>query len=132
ICSGLRPEIPAHVPKLISELIVKCWDDKPENRPFSEKLYNTLVRWHNEILNQTSTEFTTQIRKADEVSEYFPIPSPSNIEIYSESRFVPLNIENSDNLFITQVSKVHPDINKQFVSRSCENFTDLNETWNFL
>src|ERR1051325_5755652 len=33
ICKGLRPKISEDVPKLLADLIVKCWDAKPENRP---------------------------------------------------------------------------------------------------
>ncbi|CAG8698847.1 17428_t:CDS:1, partial [Cetraspora pellucida] len=78
ICSGLRPEIPIHVPKLISDLIVKCWDAKPEKRPSSKELCKTL-----DELNRSPTEFNVPITKA-EVPEYCSILSLS-------SSSVPLN-----------------------------------------
>ncbi|CAG8471161.1 10726_t:CDS:2 [Dentiscutata heterogama] len=90
------------MPELISKLIVKCWDAKPENRPSSEELYDTLDGYYNEILNQSSAEFNTQINKADEASEEFLISSPTNT---GESRFTPLNnvvSENSESLLIPQ------------------------------
>src|SRR3954452_8537224 len=33
ICKGLRPGISEGTPKLLADLIMKCWDAKPENRP---------------------------------------------------------------------------------------------------
>ncbi|CAG8476381.1 22167_t:CDS:2 [Cetraspora pellucida] len=76
VYKGLRPNIPTHVPKPIAELIVKCWDAKPENRPSSEKLF--------EIINL----------------EIFLTSSPSHIDIHSEAiysrrRFTPLSVTSS-------------------------------------
>ncbi|CAG8497235.1 32778_t:CDS:2 [Gigaspora margarita] len=42
IYRGLRPSIPLHVPKLVKELIIKCWDDQKDKRPTSEDIFNTL------------------------------------------------------------------------------------------
>ncbi|RIA86221.1 kinase-like domain-containing protein, partial [Glomus cerebriforme] len=33
ICKGLRPKISEDTPKLLNDLIMKCWDAKAENRP---------------------------------------------------------------------------------------------------
>jgi serine/threonine protein kinase len=33
ICKGLRPNIFKYTPKLLADLITKCWDAKAENRP---------------------------------------------------------------------------------------------------
>ncbi|CAB4404548.1 unnamed protein product [Rhizophagus irregularis] len=43
ICKGLRPNIFKYTPKLLSDLITKCWDAKAENRPTAKKLYQELV-----------------------------------------------------------------------------------------
>ncbi|POG74657.1 kinase-like domain-containing protein [Rhizophagus irregularis DAOM 181602=DAOM 197198] len=46
ICKGLRPNIFKYTPKLLADLITKCWDAKAENRPTAEELYQTLSKLH--------------------------------------------------------------------------------------
>src|SRR5436190_21970622 len=38
ICKGLRPKISEDKPKLLADLIMKCWDAKAENRPTAKEL----------------------------------------------------------------------------------------------
>ncbi|PKY54808.1 kinase-like protein, partial [Rhizophagus irregularis] len=38
ICKGFRPKISEDTPKLIVDLIIKCWDAKAENRPTAKEL----------------------------------------------------------------------------------------------
>jgi len=45
ICQGLRPKIPSYVPKLLTKLIVECWDAQPEKRPVSKKLFTIVNKW---------------------------------------------------------------------------------------
>ncbi|POG74994.1 kinase-like domain-containing protein [Rhizophagus irregularis DAOM 181602=DAOM 197198] len=42
ICRGLRPNIREETPTSLKELIKKCWDANPENRPTSEEVFHTL------------------------------------------------------------------------------------------
>ena len=42
VTSGQRPEIPAHIPENIKELIESCWDPSPEARPTMEEICETL------------------------------------------------------------------------------------------
>ena len=42
ICNGLRPKISDDTPKLIADLIVKCWDAKSDNRPTAKELCQIL------------------------------------------------------------------------------------------
>ncbi|CAG8536766.1 17240_t:CDS:2, partial [Racocetra fulgida] len=67
IHKGLRPSIPKHVPKLVADLINRCWNDQPEERPTSEKICDTISNWNNEIKNNEVTEFVVQIREADKM-----------------------------------------------------------------
>ncbi|RIB00514.1 kinase-like domain-containing protein, partial [Gigaspora rosea] len=39
ICLGRRPEIKCKVPKLLLDLMNKCLDAEPQNRPTAKKLY---------------------------------------------------------------------------------------------
>ncbi|RIA98062.1 kinase-like domain-containing protein, partial [Glomus cerebriforme] len=42
ICRGKRPKIRDEVPEFLRELIQKCWDAIPENRPTSEEVMNEI------------------------------------------------------------------------------------------
>ncbi|PKY51234.1 hypothetical protein RhiirA4_468116 [Rhizophagus irregularis] len=42
ICRGLRPNIREETPTSLENLIKKCWDAIPENRPTSEEVFHTL------------------------------------------------------------------------------------------
>ncbi|GES73683.1 kinase-like domain-containing protein [Rhizophagus clarus] len=44
ICRGLRPNIKKDLPDELKELIQKCWDADPNNRPTSEVVFNTIKR----------------------------------------------------------------------------------------
>ncbi|PKB95367.1 hypothetical protein RhiirA5_436850, partial [Rhizophagus irregularis] len=39
------PNIFKFTPKSLADLITKCWDAKPENRPTAKELYQILYRW---------------------------------------------------------------------------------------
>ncbi|POG70680.1 kinase-like domain-containing protein, partial [Rhizophagus irregularis DAOM 181602=DAOM 197198] len=46
ICKGLRPTISKDIPKLLADLIIKCWDAEIENRPTIKELYQILKEWY--------------------------------------------------------------------------------------
>ncbi|GBB90374.1 hypothetical protein RclHR1_01730022 [Rhizophagus clarus] len=49
ICKGLRPNIFKYTPKLLVDLITKCWDAEVENRPTAKELYQKLEEIHDVI-----------------------------------------------------------------------------------
>jgi serine/threonine protein kinase len=49
ICKGLRPKISNDVPKLLADLIIKCWDAEIENRPTAKELYKIFDKWYDEV-----------------------------------------------------------------------------------
>ncbi|CAG8779684.1 14795_t:CDS:1, partial [Racocetra fulgida] len=55
---GLRPSIPTYIPKIVAELIIKCWDAQPETRPTSKEVCDTLNMWSN------SKEFISQMNRS--------------------------------------------------------------------
>ena len=69
ICRGLRPKISEDTPKLIADLIIRCWDAKAENRPTAKELVQMLNKWNIECDGN------------DDDSEY-----DENSEIYSQIR----------------------------------------------
>ncbi|CAG8844622.1 31683_t:CDS:1, partial [Racocetra persica] len=97
VYNGSRPSIPEHVPKLVAELIIKCWDDQPNKRPTSKEIYDIISIWNNDM-SDDSSEIAAQIRKADEILGLnMSTLSHFNIyaeEIYDNRRFKPLNAIN--------------------------------------
>jgi serine/threonine protein kinase len=65
ICQGLRPKISEDTPKLLADLIMKCWDAKAENRPSAKELYQTF----NKLTygSEEYIEFYIQLGKYDEI-----------------------------------------------------------------
>ncbi|RGB26747.1 hypothetical protein C1646_720349 [Rhizophagus diaphanus] len=58
ICKGLRPTISKDVPKLLTDLIIKCWDAEIKNRPTTKELYQLLKKWYEEYF---------QIKECDKI-----------------------------------------------------------------
>ncbi|CAB4414716.1 unnamed protein product [Rhizophagus irregularis] len=78
ICKGQRPKISEDVPKLLADLIVKCWDAEIENRPTTKELYRLLTKWNDEISkiiyskdskNSEDSEIYSQIKVSDEIEK---------------------------------------------------------------
>ncbi|RHZ84215.1 hypothetical protein Glove_84g30 [Diversispora epigaea] len=60
ICNGLRPKIPFRTPKLITRMIMKCWDARVTHRPTIEELHDELWKyWSDYRANQKSTNTKT-------------------------------------------------------------------------
>ena len=66
ICQGLRPEISDDTPKLIADLIMKCWDAKSDNRPTAKELWQLIHKWNDEKWNSNS-EISSQIRECEKI-----------------------------------------------------------------
>jgi len=70
ICHGLRPRISEDTPKLLANLIKKCWDAKPENRPTARQLYQIFKKWKDEYdENDTSSEIYSQVKECEKIRE---------------------------------------------------------------
>src|SRR5947209_5680938 len=46
ILKGERPQITDDTPEFYSELMKKCWDHNPENRPTAREIHNRFQRYH--------------------------------------------------------------------------------------
>ncbi|PKC60895.1 hypothetical protein RhiirA1_467378 [Rhizophagus irregularis] len=66
ICKGLRPKITEDTPKLIADLIIKCWDAKAENRPAAKELFQLLRKYFDE-LNKEVSEIYSQIKECEKI-----------------------------------------------------------------
>ncbi|RIA83611.1 kinase-like domain-containing protein [Glomus cerebriforme] len=67
ICKGMRPKLSQETPKLLVDLIMKCWDANPENRPTAKELYQILNKWNKEW-NENS-EIYSKIKEYDKLSK---------------------------------------------------------------
>ncbi|EXX63843.1 Ste20p [Rhizophagus irregularis DAOM 197198w] len=68
ICKGFRPKISEDTPKLIADLIIKCWDAKAENRPTAKELLRILGKYSDE-LSEDDSEIYSQIRECEKIKE---------------------------------------------------------------
>ena len=73
ICSGLRPRFNIKVPQLIVNLIKKCLDANPLNRPTASELKEILYKWWSDF--SKLTELQEQIKEADEINNNLPTSS---------------------------------------------------------
>ncbi|RHZ86001.1 hypothetical protein Glove_57g129 [Diversispora epigaea] len=74
ICNGLRPKIPFHTPKLITRIIMRCWDARVTHRPTFKELKDELWKYdddYSDYLNEgknNDSKIGIQIKKAEEFS----------------------------------------------------------------
>ncbi|PKB93562.1 kinase-like protein, partial [Rhizophagus irregularis] len=74
ICEGLRPRFNnIKVPQLIVQIVKRCLDANPLNRPTSEEIKNILYLWCHDFNNQT--ELKKQIEEAGEINYKYPAES---------------------------------------------------------
>ncbi|RHZ60881.1 hypothetical protein Glove_350g182 [Diversispora epigaea] len=69
ICNGLRPKIPFHTPKLITRVIMRCWDARVTHRPTFKELDHELLKYYIDYCYYNKdSEIVIQIKKAEEFS----------------------------------------------------------------
>ncbi|RHZ79100.1 hypothetical protein Glove_151g147 [Diversispora epigaea] len=72
ICNGFRPKIPFHAPKLITQMIMRCWNARITHRPTFEELNKELDKYLEDYCKNgfdNSNEITIQIKEAEEFSK---------------------------------------------------------------
>ncbi|RHZ86147.1 hypothetical protein Glove_54g15 [Diversispora epigaea] len=74
ICNGKRPKIPDimldWIPKLYSDLMYKCWNDDPSERPTSKELRSVFFNLSDKFFNEIDIDYILQQFKiADENQE---------------------------------------------------------------
>ncbi|RHZ58660.1 hypothetical protein Glove_372g51 [Diversispora epigaea] len=66
ICEGQKPEIMCEIPQLLKNLMEKCWDTDPSNRPKAIELKSQLKEYSN---YNYSSEIGRQTEKANEANK---------------------------------------------------------------
>jgi serine/threonine protein kinase len=84
ICNGLRPRFNIKVPKLIVDLIKRCLDADPLNRPTIEEIRKITCHWLYEYIHtfDEPTEFQKQMKEAEEINKLSAGSIPSTSEIH--------------------------------------------------
>ncbi|UZO05317.1 uncharacterized protein OCT59_025674 [Rhizophagus irregularis] len=68
ICQGLRPRFSIEVPQLIVQLIKRCLDANPLNRPIAKEINSILYIWKYISTNEQSKILQAQINKINKYS----------------------------------------------------------------
>ncbi|RHZ85128.1 hypothetical protein Glove_71g187 [Diversispora epigaea] len=125
ICNGLRPKIPFHTPKLITRIIMRCWDARVTNRPTFEELSNELGKYFYDYYSylregkNKDSEIVIQIKKAEEFS--------ANQESTNTTTTTPLNYQTHPQAIYTSrllnYSKLPKPKNEENFERELEELT---------
>ncbi|GBC42919.2 kinase-like domain-containing protein [Rhizophagus irregularis DAOM 181602=DAOM 197198] len=66
ICKGIRPEInEPEAPKCYIELMEKCWNSNPVNRPNAAEIEATIISFYNSYRSQDNYEIKRQFQEAE-------------------------------------------------------------------
>jgi len=125
IVQGTRPQFPQQVkyPQLLIDLIKKCWEQEPNNRPTAREISSIVGEWFSEdnygkIYLKQDTEFYHQYEEAEEFNETLPeeikYPTYQSPEVWHSK---PINTQQ-----ITQLLQKTPE--QQFGSKDLD--LDLN------
>ncbi|RHZ84298.1 hypothetical protein Glove_84g27 [Diversispora epigaea] len=66
ICNGHKPEIKCEIPQLLKDLMEKCWDTDPSNRPKAIELKSQLREYYK---YNNNSEIKRQTEKANEANK---------------------------------------------------------------
>ncbi|RHZ84592.1 hypothetical protein Glove_79g120 [Diversispora epigaea] len=78
ICNGHKPEIKCEVPQLLKDVMEKCWNIDPHNRPTAEELKTQLSKFLN-YNEEDNEELEEQIEAANELNKNFIQYDPSKM-----------------------------------------------------
>ncbi|RHZ83964.1 hypothetical protein Glove_86g77 [Diversispora epigaea] len=89
ICNGLRPKITFHTPKLITRMIMRCWDARVTHRPTFEELCCELSKYYDDDYDENS-EIRIQIVNSEKLSKNLglinsTIPTPLNYQTHPQA-----------------------------------------------
>ena len=97
ICKGLRPKISKKIPKLLTDLVMKCWDAKAKSRPTAKELSQVLNKWVYESVDVNSEIYSQLIESENiRVNESFNANESYNTQtqpqvIYISFKSIQLN-----------------------------------------
>ncbi|RHZ85681.1 hypothetical protein Glove_63g25 [Diversispora epigaea] len=111
ICNGLKPEIKCEVPQSLKDLMEKCWNIEPQDRPTAEELKTQLSKYLN-YNDEDNDELEEQIEAANELNKDFIQYDPSEMHpeaVYTSRLFSTLPMPEYDTFNSRQVDLNIPD-----------------------
>ncbi|RHZ81784.1 hypothetical protein Glove_117g439 [Diversispora epigaea] len=75
LCEGLKPEIKCEIPQFLKEIMEKCWNFEPLNRPTAEELKSQLEKYlsdNNEIREQVNKQINVTNKSNKNFIQYNP------------------------------------------------------------
>ncbi|RIA99953.1 kinase-like domain-containing protein, partial [Gigaspora rosea] len=84
VCLGHRPKIRCEAPQLLLDLMNKCLDAKPQNRPTAKELENMLIQYIDGVGNH-ETELYKQVKEIKD--------SGKNPSIYDQAKLTRFNYQ---------------------------------------
>ncbi|RHZ46353.1 hypothetical protein Glove_624g13 [Diversispora epigaea] len=92
ICNGMRPKIPFHIPKLITRIIMRCWDVRATYRPTFNELWSEFYEFrrdYEENKCKNNNEITIQIEESEKLSKNLGLTNstttPMNYKTHSKA-----------------------------------------------
>ncbi|PKK76944.1 kinase-like protein, partial [Rhizophagus irregularis] len=124
ICrDGKRPEIRAEIPLILKDLIQKCWDEIPENRPTIEEIIDVLTseELFYKLLNlrldlaalPSSSSDTKRLLDVPDSSELEPMPTTqiaTGTAIYSNIHIIAYCLFNLLKIYLNLYSYLYLDV----------------------
>ncbi|RHZ64806.1 hypothetical protein Glove_320g141 [Diversispora epigaea] len=96
IYNRLQPKIPFYIPKLITRMIMRCWDARVTHRPTFNELYDELRKYYYDDYydyldkeKNKDSEIGIQIKKA----EKFSAKNQESINTATTTTTTPLNYQ---------------------------------------
>ncbi|RHZ78485.1 hypothetical protein Glove_164g59 [Diversispora epigaea] len=118
ICNGLRPKIPFHTPKLITRMIMRCWDARVTHRPTFTELKDELWKYYKDYRDKDS-EIRIQIENPEKLSK--------NLGLINSTTPTPLNYQTHPQAIYTSrllnFSKLSKPKNEENFERELEELT---------
>ncbi|RHZ80689.1 hypothetical protein Glove_132g90 [Diversispora epigaea] len=110
ICEGLKPEIKCEIPQFLKEIMEKCWNFEPCNRPTAEELKSQLEKYiskDNEIRKQVNKQINVANKSNKNFIQYDP--NVKHPEAIYASRHLPFVKSKKFEKYTKQWDFVFPD-----------------------
>ncbi|RHZ80676.1 hypothetical protein Glove_132g174 [Diversispora epigaea] len=98
ICEGLKPEIKCEIPQFFKEIMEKCWNFEPLNRPTAEELKSQLESYYYDDNIEIKNQVNKQVNAANK--------SNKNFIKYNQNEIHPEAIYTSRHLSFLKTKKV--------------------------
>ncbi|RHZ48730.1 hypothetical protein Glove_543g91 [Diversispora epigaea] len=89
ICKGLKPEIKCEIPQFLKEIMEKCWNIEPLNRPVAEELKSQLQKYLS-YDDKIRKQVNNQVQAANKSNKNFIQYDPN--EMHSKAIYTSRNL----------------------------------------